>query len=136
VDHLDEVTGALRAAMEIALFSGTFVYLLSIPVDRFAVIGDGQSCLFGIVNVPENDCINIHRNRVLGECLLGIEGGGLDPAVDDRDDAITTAAATKTGATYTWFQKTIPAPAAMHAKAKNPVIGFMVGTLMEPKLIF
>jgi hypothetical protein len=53
-------------------------------IDRYPVIGDGQRRLLGIMNLPENDRIHIHRDRVLGECLLGIEGGGLDPAVDDR----------------------------------------------------
>ena len=36
------------------------------------------------MDVPENNCVDVDRHGVLGQCLFGIERSGLDALVNDR----------------------------------------------------
>ncbi len=58
------------------------------PVDGFAVVGDGEGRGLGVVHFPEDDRIDIDRDGVLGQGLLGHDRGGLDPLVDDRHHVV------------------------------------------------
>jgi hypothetical protein len=62
-------------------------------LDGLPVVGDLQCRLARVMDVPENDRVDIDRHGILGQCLLGIESGGLDALidgghhiVDDRED--------------------------------------------------
>jgi hypothetical protein len=63
------------------------------PVNSLPVVGDLQRRLARVMDVPENDRVDVDRDGVLGQCLLSIEGGGLDAlvnhcgyVVDNRED--------------------------------------------------
>ena len=57
-------------------------------IDCLTIVGDGQRSLLGIVHVPEDDCVDVDRYRVLRQRRLGIESGGLDTLIDDRDHRV------------------------------------------------
>ena len=38
--------------------------------------------------MPEDDRVDVHRNRVPRQGLFGVEGGGLDALVDHRDHGV------------------------------------------------
>jgi hypothetical protein len=57
-------------------------------VDGLPVVGDLQYRLSRIMDVPENDRVDVDRHSVLGQGLLGVEGGGLYALVDDSRDVV------------------------------------------------
>jgi hypothetical protein len=58
------------------------------PVDRLAVVRDGQRSFLGIVHVPEDDGVDVDRDRVPGQRLFRVEGRRLDAHVDDGDHVV------------------------------------------------
>src|SRR3984893_4016001 len=52
-------------------------------VDGLPVVGDFQRRLARVMDVPKNNRVDVDRHGIFGQCLLGIEGGGLYAFVDD-----------------------------------------------------
>lgn len=61
-------------------------------VNRLMVIGDDQRGPLRVAQTPEDDGVDIDRNRVDGQRLLGIESCGLKAHVNHRRHAVKDGA--------------------------------------------
>jgi len=52
-------------------------------VDGLPIVCDIQGRFLRVMDMPEDNGVHIDRDRILGKCLLGAEGGGLYSLVDD-----------------------------------------------------
>ena len=56
--------------------------------DCLAVICNFECGALGIMDLPKHDRVDIHRHRVLAQCLFGVDFGGLNALIEPRGHVI------------------------------------------------